>query len=396
MTFNPRNTRSTSFWNLLRRLAMGAIATWIFLGLAALPAAAQNWALAPVYGASAGVIGQLAMTTLRTNVVVTAVTNTSNDLEVIAWNDTGTKLARTGSAVSDEVFPLWGVAITALDANRVVTAAANWNTSDLELTIWKVSSTGTVSKQGKVATGGLVTGVSIATLDSGRVVTAVQNSKGNLTLRVWKITSAGVITSEGGFTVNTPASSIAIVGLNASQMVTAFRNGKGNLELIAWSINGSGNVTRQGTATEGAVAKVTVVYWAPSIITAVETEKAGLAIETWSIDASGNLATLTGSSGGTALGVALCTFPTQPNTPLPFTAVENSSDDLSLDVWYTIPDSGGVIGELAYYNGNSYVGPQLAVASEGPGRPYFVVTAIKNKSSNLVLKVWQLYQPTAP
>jgi hypothetical protein len=144
------------------------------------------------------------------------------------------------------------------------------------------------------------------------------------------------------------------------------------------------------------VAKVTVAYWAPSIITAVETEKAELAIETWSIDASGNLATLTGSSGGTALGVALCTFPTQPNTPLPFTAVENSADDLSLDVWNTIPNSGGTIGELANYNGNSYVGPQLAVASEGPGRPYFVVTAIKNMSSNLVLKVWQLYQPTEP
>ena len=59
------------------------------------------------YGASAGVIGQLAMTTLKTNVVVTAVTNTSNILEVIAWNDTGTKLARTGSANGDEIFPLW-------------------------------------------------------------------------------------------------------------------------------------------------------------------------------------------------------------------------------------------------------------------------------------------------
>jgi hypothetical protein len=345
MTSNQSQSPFGKWLSMMWRFATITIAAGLLLGVTALPAAAQNWALAPVYGASAGVIGQLAMTTLRTNVVVTAVTNTSNDLEVIAWNDTGTKLTRTGSAVSDEVFPLWGVGITALDSNRVVTAAANWTTSNLELTIWKVSSTGTVSKQGKVATGGLVTGVSIATLDSGRVVTAVQNSKGNLTLRVWKITSAGVITSEGGFTVNTPASAISIVGLNASQMVTAFRNGKGNLELIAWSINGSGNVTRQGTATEGAVAKVAVAYWAPSIITAVETEKAGLAIETWSIDASGNLATLTGSSGGSALGVALCTFPTQPNTPLPFTAVENSADDLSLDVWYTVPNSGGAISD---------------------------------------------------
>jgi hypothetical protein len=306
----------------------------------------------------------------------------------------GTNLTRTGSATGDEILPLWGVAITTLDSSRVVTAAANWNTSDLELTIWKVSSTGSVSKQGKIATGGLVTGVSIATLDSGRVVTAVQNSKGNLTLRVWKITSAGVITQGSGFTVNAPASEIAIMGLNASQMVTAFRNGKGNLQLISWSISGSSAITRQGTATGGAVARVSIAYWAPNIVTAVGTEKAGLAIQTWSIDATGDMGALNSTGGGSAYGVALCMFPTQPDTPLPFTAVENTSYKLTLDVWYTIPESNGEIGELADYNGNSYVGSQLAVASEGPGRPYFAVTAIKNKSSNLVLKVWQMYQPT--
>ena len=376
----------------VRRFAVQVFAG--FLLSLALPALAQNWALTPVYGASAGVIGQLAMTTLKTNVVVTAVTNTSNDLEVIAWNDTGTKLERTGSAVGDEVFPLWGVAITTLDSGRVVTAAANWNTSDLELTIWKISATGSVSKQGKVATGGLVTGVSIATLDSGRVVTAVQNSKGNLTLRVWKITSAGVITQGGAWTVNAPASEIAIMGLNASQMVTAFRNSKEDLEMISWSINGSSTITREGTVNGGAAAKVSVAYWAPNIVTAVETDKAELAIQTWSIDASGDMAALNSAAGSTAFGVALCMVPTQPDTPLPFTAVETSADKLTLDVWYTVPDSDGEIGDLTYYNGNSYVAPTLAIASEGPGRPYFVVTAIKNKSSNLVMKVWQLYQPT--
>jgi len=393
MISNEYKTPS-SFWNRLGRLVTSAIVPSILLGLATVSAGAQDWVLAPLYGSSAGVIGQLAMTTLKTNVVVTAVTTTTNNLEVIAWNDTGTKLVRTGSATGDEVFPLWGVAITTLDSGRVVTAAANWNTSDIELTVWKVSSTGTVSRQGKVATGGVVTDVSIATLDSGRVVTAVQNSKGNLTVRVWKITSTGVITEQGSFTVNAPASEVAIAGLNASQMVTAFRNGKGDLELIAWSIDGSGSVSRQGTVVGGAVAKVSVAYWAPNIITAVETEKVELDVQTWSVDASGNLAALTGSGGGSANGVALCTFPTQPDTPLPFTAVENSADDLSLGVWYTIPDSGGMIGELTTYNGNAYVGSQLAVASEGAGRPYFVVTAVKNKSSNLVLKVWQLYQPT--
>jgi hypothetical protein len=379
---------------VLRRFAINAAAAGLVLGLMTASALAQNWTLSPLYGSSAGVIGQLAMTTLKTNLVVTAVSTTTNNLEVIAWNDTGTKLVRTGSATGDEIFPLWGVGITTLDSSRVVTAAANWTTSNIELTVWKIGSTGSVGRQGKIATGGLVTGLSIATLDSGRVVTAVQNSKGNLTVRVWKITSAGVITQEGAFTVNAPASEISIVGLNASQMVTAFRNGKGNLELISWSIDGSGTVTRQGTTTGGAVAKVQVAYWAPNIVTAVETEKAGLEVETWSIDASGDMASQFSSSGPSAYGVALCMFPTQPDTPLLFTAVENSAYKLSLDVWYVLPYEEGPIGELTGYNGNSYVGDELAVASEGPGRPYFVVTAVKNKSSNLVLKVWQLYQPT--
>jgi hypothetical protein len=394
MKSNLRKAVSSSLLNVALRLAI--VATGFLLAAVAVPAAlAQEWVLTSPYGSSGGVVGQIAMTTLKTNVVVTAVTNSSNNLEVIAWNDTGTKLERTGGATGDEVFPLWGVAITALDSSRVVTAAANWTTSDLELTVWKISSTGGVSRQGKIFTGGVATGVSIATLDSGRVVTAVQNSKGDLFLRVWKITAAGVISKEGSFTAGA-ASEIAIADLNASQMVTAFRNGKENLQLISWSIDGSGNITRQGTIVGGAVAKVAVAYWAPNIVTAVETEKTNLAIETWSIDASGAMAEAGYVNGGSAYGVALCTFPTQPDTPLPFTAVENGAnkDKLTLDVWYTPPEEGEEITYLASYNGNSYVGPQLAVASEGPGRPYFVVTAVKNTSSNLVLKVWQLYETT--
>ncbi len=395
MKSNRKRTLFVKFPSRRRGFASHAVAAGILLALVLAPAAfAQNWVLTSPYGATGGVIGQLAMTTLKTNVVVTAVTNTANDLEVIAWNDTGTKLVRTGGATGDEIFPLWGVGITALDSSRVVTAAANWNTSDLELTVWKISPTGGVSRQGKIATGGLVTGVSIATLDSGRVVTAVQNSKGNLTVRAWTITSAGVITQEGAWVVNAPASSIAVVGLNASQVVTAFRNGKGNLELISFSIDSSGTLTRQGTAVGGGVAKVSAAYWAPAIVTAVETEKTELEIETWSVDASGTLGALTSTTGGSVYAVAVCTFPTQPNTPLPFTAAETSTDKLSLDVWYTVPETGGEISDLAFYNGNFYVGPQLSVASEGPGRPYFAVTATKNAASDLVLKVWQLYQPT--
>lgn len=394
MTSSERKTTTGRFWNVARRFATSALAAGMLMGPLALPiASAQNWQLTPLYGNSAGVIGQLAMTTLKTDAVVTAVTTTTNNLQVIAWNDTGTKLARTGSATGDEVFPLWGIAITTLDSSRVVTAAANWTTSDLELSVWKVSATGGVSKQGKTATGGLVTGVAIATLDSGRVVTAVQNSKGNLTVRVWKISSTGVISSEGFYSAGA-ASEIAIAGLNASQMVTAFRNGSGKLELISFSIDGSGTVTRQGTVTGLAVAKVTVGYWAPDIVTAVETEAGGLQLETWSVDASGDMTGQFYSNGDSAYGVAMCLFPTAPSAPLPFTAVENSSYDLTLDVWYTIPESGSSFGELASYNGGSYVNSQLAVASEGPGRPYFVVTATKNKSSNLQMKVWQLYQPT--
>jgi hypothetical protein len=394
MTANSSKTTAVRFWNNLRRFGGRAAAGLFLLSAASAPAAlGQTWELTQVYGNSAGLIGQLAMTTLKSNVVVTAVTNSTNNLEVIAWNDTGTKLARTGSATGDEVFPLWGVAITALDSSRVVTAAANWNTSDLELTVWKISPSGSVAQQGKIGTGGVVTEVSIAMLDSGRVVTAVQNSEGGLTLRVWEISSTGVITAENTYSVSS-ASEMAVMALNPSQVVTAYRNGKENLELIAFSIDGSNKITRQGTVTSGAVAKISMGYWPPNIVTAVETEKAGLDLQTWSVDASGDIASVLSASGGSAFAVSLAMVPTAPDTPLPFTLVETSKDDLSLVAWYMNPEYEGDIGEMAYYNGGSYIGPQLAIASEGPGRPYFVVTAVKNTSSDLEMKVWQLYQPT--
>src|SRR5580698_2044993 len=148
----------------LRRLA----AAGIFLGIIAAPVAcAQNWQLTSPYGSSAGVTGQVAITTLKTGTVVTATSTSANNLEIIAWNDTGTSLVHTGSATGDEIFPLWGVGITTLDSGRVVTADVNWTTGKLEVQVWKVSATGAVSKQGATATGGVVTQVSIAALDSG-------------------------------------------------------------------------------------------------------------------------------------------------------------------------------------------------------------------------------------
>jgi hypothetical protein len=393
MSWNQVEMLANLMWRRPSRARQIVIIPAILLALiTATKLQAQDWVLSSIYSNSAGEVGQIAMTTLKTGWVVTAVSTSTNNLEVISWNDTGTALARTGSATGDVIFPLFGLAITTLDSGRVVTAAVSPATGDMELAVWKISSTGTVSKQSSVL-GGVVSEVSVATLDSGRVVTAMQNSSGDLKVRVWKISSTGAFTTEGAYTAGA-ASQIAIVGVNASQVVTAFRNGSEDLELIAWSIDGSGNVTRQGEAKGGPVAKVAISYWAPSIVTAVETEKVALGFNTWSLDTSGNITKTYSTTGGEAFGVALCVFPTQPGQTLPFTLVENSSDDLSVAVWDYAPDEENIIYELASYNGTSYVAPQLAAASEGPGRPYFIVTAVRNTSSDLRMKVWQLYQPT--
>jgi hypothetical protein len=392
MSANRTKALAPQFWRQVNALWKSSIGTVVFLSLLTVSASAQ-WVLSPLYQNTAGTVDQIAMTTLKTGWVVTAVSNSTTNLEVIAWNDTGTALKRTGSATGDKILALWGVAVTTLDSSRVVTAAVSFTTGHMELTVWKISSTGAVSQQGKTYSGGLATAVSVAALDSGRVVTGFQNNNGDLTVKAWKISSTGVITPQGSYSAGT-ATSISIVGLNASQVVTAFRNGSYDLELAGWSIDSSGKVTRQGIAKAGAVGKVAISYWAPYLVTASETSAAGLAVDTWSVDASGDIAQLYGTTTGSAFGVALCVFPTEPNVTLPFTAVENSHYDLSLVAWNSVPEEPGVVEELATHVGTSYVDSQLAAVPEGPGKPYFIVTAVRNKGSNLVVKVWQLYEPT--
>ena len=80
--------------------------------------------------------------------MVAAETNTSNDLEVIAWQDTTTKLVKTGTPGVVQGPGLFSVAMPGLDSSRVVTADIDFS-GTLSINTWTVGPAGWLSKMGQ-------------------------------------------------------------------------------------------------------------------------------------------------------------------------------------------------------------------------------------------------------
>jgi len=91
---------------------------------------------------------------------------------------------------------------------------------------WQYDGNGTLTREFTRTTAQPITKVSIAAISSGRVVTAVVRSDGNLELIVWTVNSAGAIVIEGEFVAGA-AQSVDIVKLSSQRVVSA---GLGYLE----------------------------------------------------------------------------------------------------------------------------------------------------------------------
>ncbi len=172
-----------------------------------LASAAVVWALPPTYhyGTSTNALanGPIAITTTvptlkdpRAAFVVAAEANASNDLEVIAWQDTTTKLVKTSTHGVVQGPGLFSVGITGLDSSRVVTADIDYS-GTLSINTWTVGTAGVV-KQGSFssAADAAYHNVAIATVSATEVVTAYQLLGGNLAVEAWTISAAGVPAAE--------------------------------------------------------------------------------------------------------------------------------------------------------------------------------------------------------
>ena len=344
-------------------------------------ATASATSLSPLYSNTAGGVKQVSIANLQQSWVVTAVENSSGNLEVIVWNDTGTTLSRTGSATGG---PVSRVAITGLDSSRVVTADVNPTTGDMDLSVWKVTfPAGTIAQQGStISVCCTTTAIAISRLDSSHVATAA-SFVGNLYVNAFKISSKGVFTTEGVASAGA-VSQTSISTLTSKQVVTAVRNGSGDLEVRSWSIGG-GVVTAQGDATAGTAKHVAgTAIFTTQVTTAIINGKGNIELINWGVTSGGKVTRQTSTTGGTPSQVALTYGELSP-----FTATVDGSKDLTVEAWNSSTTS---ISKLDSYNSTTAIN-QIAVAQDWDanlvGNTAFV-TAARNSGGDLEVTAWLL------
>jgi hypothetical protein len=178
------------------------------------------------------------------------VRNGGNNVELIAWESTGTALTRKGSATGPATSN-GPMATVALSSSQVITATETDN-GILQLTSWSVSSTGAVTLgSSTIAQNAQV--LSMAKLDPSHVIVAFADLGGGLELSLFSVSTNGTITYETTQIALTAANMTGIAAISSSQVVTAFQNGYGDLVLISWSVNanellGPMSITQQESA----------------------------------------------------------------------------------------------------------------------------------------------------
>jgi len=238
-----------------------ALAAWCPLALltiiaiAPVPAPAQQ--LSQLFGNAAGAISKVASVQVAQDYFVTAVINSTGNLEVIAWyaNLNSKQLVRQGTWYAG---PASAVAISspfALGAgvSGVFTTATIDANSYLDIIYWQLQPNGAISKVAETEQDGGALAVSIASVyyrqnRDPQFMTAIRNYTGNLQVSLWYLDPTyGIELSGTAYAGAVSAVSIACLQDLHSDVVTAVENSLGNLEVIQWFYNGSA-VTRGSTA----------------------------------------------------------------------------------------------------------------------------------------------------
>lgn len=216
-------------------------------------------------GHLAGEASEIAITAINSSMVVTACRNGSGNLLLICWGvNADGSFTRLGDSNPPGHAPQAGevslVTIANIGNNIVVTAVKN-GSDDLELIAWQISSDGkTIHRQNPIGeTAGTVGEIALTTFDNefGQrgVITAVQNGAGNLLLIAWNVLDQGMGFQRLGDTSTLPANqrpgtashiSISPSGNAANSFLASMRRGSGDLELIAFTLNHNGGFSRDG------------------------------------------------------------------------------------------------------------------------------------------------------
>ena len=159
----------------------------------------------------------------------------SGDLKVIVWK-VGSTVARLDEKTAGAVTE---VAITARSTpNADVLTATRGADGDLDVIGWSVADDGTLTRGAK-ATGGAATGLSVTTWKPDihtYVVTGVRAGDGDLKLIVWR---NGADLARHGEITGVAVSNVKITGWDGG-VVTAGQDSAGNLRLDSWALQPAG------------------------------------------------------------------------------------------------------------------------------------------------------------
>lgn len=227
------------------------------VALASTLASAQD--LAELFSNGAGGVSQVASVQVAQDQFVTAVINSTGNLEVIGWyaNFNTDQLVRQGTGYAG---PASAVAVSSpfglnVGLTGMFTTAAINQYGQLDIIYWQMQSNGAISLISEVH-GDSASSVSIASVynQNGyqQFVTAIRNaSTGNLEVTLWYLDSTNTIRFKGSAFAGSILDGVSIACMrdSNSDVVTAIENSANELELIQWYYGRFGVAVSRGNTT---------------------------------------------------------------------------------------------------------------------------------------------------
>ncbi|MGA2132947.1 MAG: hypothetical protein ABSH50_11690 [Bryobacteraceae bacterium] len=229
----------------MKLIAVTFLATW-----AAVCAPAQT--LQVFDSASAGTAAFPSVAALTTSgQFVTAIENSNLDLEVIAWqNNTASRsISRLGSLSAGKLGAGNGpnVAVAGVSNDRFVVALINAN-GNLELILYAVNPNTTITRLDSVSESLPINGLAITALDSQRVVTVATDSA-SATVTTWIVNSNNTLSAQAiPWVLYSTGYSVAVAAMSSSQIAVAQDNGvnadgaPNQLSLSTFSVDSMGDL----------------------------------------------------------------------------------------------------------------------------------------------------------
>lgn len=201
---------------------------------------------------------------------------------------------------------------------------------------------------------------------SGKLITAIRTSSGNLKLIEWQINSLGGVqrVADSGSAAGKSTHIDIARAQNQNKFITACSTDRGQLKLISWSADGK--ITRLGDSGDAA-GKATlnriVAITNDIFVSACRNASGKLILISWKLNSNGSIARLSdsGNAAGTVSEISLTNLRSSGNNYKVATTVKTSSGQLKLIIW-NVSSVSGKITRLSDSANAMGVGSQICSA----------------------------------